>query len=426
MLRPWGGVECLGSAASGKVTWNESVRGPLDGAGSWTQQYGNSHNTACSEDQLVNGPLGVLWFGEPGPQGMVERHARAEAPLAMDGRLFIEGEDRVLAVDAYNGTLLWKREIPGAVRVKTKRDSGNLAITKTGLFVAALDECYRLDPVTGKTLRMYEMPVDGLDGPRRWGYITVIDGVLYGTTATAMTQPYAALLKACLNRGVWKEPDEIPASFLADYERFKKRYPDPKDLKMAAERSGLLYQNMTRFAWGGEFTQKGAVTAGLMVSDRLFAIDVDTGKTLWKYDGKKIANVAIVAGMGKIFLADKEVSDEDRDAALADRHKLISAGVYKLREGARSELKQRQQQLADYVEQQQKRKKEGKDHRQLDRMIDQLRYVVGAMEAEFYKDDLPAGKLTQADADVRAGCRTGRANRKAALEKNARPHRLLW
>ncbi|UCF16809.1 MAG: PQQ-binding-like beta-propeller repeat protein, partial [Phycisphaerales bacterium] len=106
ILRPWGGVACLSFHRDGDVVWRSFVQGPLEGAGAWTQQYGDPQNTACSDDELVYGPLGILWFGEPGPRGMTERHARAQSPVAMDGRMFMEGEDLVMAVDAFNGTLL--------------------------------------------------------------------------------------------------------------------------------------------------------------------------------------------------------------------------------------------------------------------------------------------------------------------------------
>ncbi|MFH1719718.1 MAG: PQQ-binding-like beta-propeller repeat protein, partial [Planctomycetota bacterium] len=124
ILRPWGGTACLSFHRDGQVAWRTYVRGPLEGAGAWRQQYCDPQNSACSGDELVGGPLGVLWFGEPGPQGMVERHAEAQSPVSMDGRLFMEGEEMITAADAFNGTLLWKREIPGAVRVKIKADSG--------------------------------------------------------------------------------------------------------------------------------------------------------------------------------------------------------------------------------------------------------------------------------------------------------------
>ncbi|GEM_PF-5118895 len=53
------------------------TRGKLKGAGSWTGLYGNTANTSSTPDTLVKGPLGVLWYGEPGSQDMVGR-ARGE------------------------------------------------------------------------------------------------------------------------------------------------------------------------------------------------------------------------------------------------------------------------------------------------------------------------------------------------------------
>ncbi len=58
ILRPWGGTACLSFHSDGDVVWRSFVRGPLEGAGAWTQQYGDPQNTACSGDELVYGPLG--------------------------------------------------------------------------------------------------------------------------------------------------------------------------------------------------------------------------------------------------------------------------------------------------------------------------------------------------------------------------------
>ena len=291
MLRPWGGTEYLSFHESGQVVWKRFTRGPLEGAGDWTQQFADPHNTACSQDELVHGPLGILWFGEPGPQGMVERHAGAQAPVALAGRLFVQGEHIIRAVDAFNGTLLWQREIPGAVRVLIKADGGNLVVTETGLYVAALDKCYRLDPATGQTMRVYEMPASSPGQRHRWGYVSVVGNVLYGSTATAMKNEYGAMLASFLENGQWRAAADVPAEFRDEYERFKKLYPDPKDLQMAAQRDGYMYGRMTNFPGGGEFTQKNAVTQNMMVSDKVFAVDTETGRLLWEYAGQRIANI---------------------------------------------------------------------------------------------------------------------------------------
>jgi outer membrane protein assembly factor BamB len=391
ILRPWGGTACLSFHRDGQVTWRKYVRGPLEGAGEWTQQFSDPQNTACSGDELVYGPLGVLWFGEPGPLGMVERHACAQSPVSMDGRLFMEGEEIITAADAFNGTLLWKREIPGAVRVMVKADSGNLVVTKDGLYVAAYDKCYRLDPETGQTIREYEVPPSSDGSPRRWGYISVVGNILYGSAAKAMREDYGAIIKRFLENGRWKNIEDVPENYRDQYERSRKLYPEPIDLFRAAQRSGAMYGSMTAFASGGEFLQKNAVTGNLMTGDKVFAMDTETGKLLWQRDGKKIADITIALGDGKIFYADSGITDEQKDSALQKRRELIDGGIYKEREGVLDDLKEKQEFLA-------RKLKENPSYSQKS----QVQYLISSLRAELYQDEYPEeGTLTRDDADVR-------------------------
>ncbi|MCH7557935.1 MAG: PQQ-binding-like beta-propeller repeat protein [Planctomycetes bacterium] len=390
ILRPWGGTACLSFHRDGEVSWRKYVRGPLEGAGAWTQQYGDPQNTSCSGDELVYGPLGVLWFGEPGPQGMTERHARAQSPVSMNGRLFMQGEELIMAVDAFNGTLLWKREIPGAVRVKVKADSGNLTVTEDGLYVAAHDKCYRLDLETGETIREYKIPPSSDESPRRWGYISVVDNILYGSAAKAMDEDYGAILKRFVVNGKWKNIEDVPQEHRVRYEYYKKLYPGPKDLLMAAQRGGIMYRYMTSFARGGEFLQKNAVTDNLMVSDKIFAMDTETGKLLWKRSGKKIANITITLGDGKIFYADSGISEGQRNRALKRRRRLKKSGVYKEREGVLEELREKKKFLAEKL----------KENKSYNRKAT-VEYLISSLEAELFKEEYGEGSLTYDDADVR-------------------------
>ena len=63
-----------------------------------------------------------------------------------------------MCYDAYNGTFLWERNIPGAVRVRADVDGGNLCLAKDALYVAAMNKCFSLDPVTGNTVKTYDLP----------------------------------------------------------------------------------------------------------------------------------------------------------------------------------------------------------------------------------------------------------------------------
>ncbi len=248
MLKPVGGTIAIGqpAAAQGKVKplekgalrgwlaeaglpegqiseddglWLTLRRGPLPGAGSWTHQYAEPGNTTCGDDQLVRCPLGVLWFGGPGPRQMAERHRRAAAPLSVGGRLFIlgegsadrigGGENSVMAYDAYNGVKLWERKIRGALRVTVTHDAGNSAANADSLFVAVDDECLRFDAATGEMKRTYAVPPAEDGKPRRWGYVAVVDDVLYGSrTAQGRIADCLFALDLASGELLWKHQAE--------------------------------------------------------------------------------------------------------------------------------------------------------------------------------------------------------------------------
>jgi len=332
-LRSW----LRGSGAPGAEitdkdgTWMKMVRGPLPGTGKWTHQYADVANTACSEDQLVKGSLGVLWFGRPGPEKMVERHARAAAPVAMDGRMFVQGENVIMAYDSYNGVLLWEREIPGAVRVRVDSDMGNLALEKDGLYVAAHDKCIRLDPATGKTIRTYEVPPAEDRKPRRWGYVACVGNTLYGTRARPLREEYGATWGQLVNDdGTWRSPNEVAPSRSMMYGNYISEFPEP-DRRAFAEfqYAGGMWRYMELWpAWGSVSTPRGAVTSRIMASDALFAIDADTGKQRWIYNGGQIAHPAITIGDGTVFFADCDVTDEQKAAAIKEKRGLIARGIW--------------------------------------------------------------------------------------------------
>ncbi|MFC1543316.1 PQQ-binding-like beta-propeller repeat protein, partial [Candidatus Neomarinimicrobiota bacterium] len=315
--------------------WAKVTRGELEGAGSWTEQYGNPQNTASSDDELVKGQLGVLWYGAPGPQRMVERHARAASPVSINGRLFIQGEEVIMAYDAYNGTPLWEKEIPGAVRVRVAVDGGNLVVTEDALYVAAFDKCYRLNPATGETVRVYEIPSSSDGSPRRWGYISCTGNTLYGSTAIPLKNEYAALWKNFVENGKWKNIDEIPSEYRMQYTNYINTYDEPNEKARADfQRSGALWRLMTDFpGWENYNPAEGAVTENIMVSDKVFAMDTETGKLLWAHSGKRIAHITISIGDGKIFFAESAVSENQKKSSLAANEGLIRRGIYEEADG---------------------------------------------------------------------------------------------
>ncbi|MBN78732.1 MAG: hypothetical protein CMJ70_01220, partial [Planctomycetaceae bacterium] len=349
VLRPAGGKLILSAPGDGKFVAElkeharaetsaavkdgmlEFTRGKLHGAGNWTGLYGNMANTSSSKDELVKGPLGVLWFGEPGSKDMVERHARAASPLAINGRLFMQGAEVVMGYDAYNGAFLWRREIKGAVRVQVDVDGSNLAATDDAIFVATGDRVLHLDAQTGKTIREFSLPRKADEPALRWGYVAVRDGILFGSGAVPLKQQYGYLWNVMVKDGEWKAAKDVPANARGTLARGIKMYPKPDSHAYHYfKREGLHWRYMANFPkWLPDHHPSPVNPNTIMLSTKLFAFDIKTGKLLWERNGKGIPNISMVIGEGRLlFLEDDLTAAEKKQAAEATKAN-IEAGIYK-------------------------------------------------------------------------------------------------
>ncbi|MEA1952418.1 MAG: hypothetical protein U9N87_13645, partial [Planctomycetota bacterium] len=157
--------------------WAIIRRGAVPGAGEWTHVRADIANTACSGDKLTSGDFKVLWFGEPGPRIMVDRHWRNTSPLCKDGRLIIPAFDRIVCSDAYNGARLWDLKVPKASRIAMMRDAGWLALGDKYLYAAMDKRCQKINVIDGRVVDTFETP----DGKSDWGYLAVDGDRLYGS-----------------------------------------------------------------------------------------------------------------------------------------------------------------------------------------------------------------------------------------------------
>lgn len=269
LQRPFGGVACLGKP--GAVEKN--VRGALAGAGQWTHQYADAANSSCSADDLVKGPLSMLWFRDS-DFTMPQRHGRGPAPLYLEGRLFVEGLDALRAVDAYNGRPLWEfplkdiaRPYNGEHLMGTAGTHSNFCVSSDGLYVRTGSLCLRLDPATGRKLAEFPAPKHANGKPGTWGFIACTDGTLYGTLVNE--------------------------------------------------------DHIVKWRYG-----KGDMTQQFTESARLFALDARAGKLLWTFDAKNfIRHNAIAVGAGRVYLIDRPLAEADRITALpTDKDKTHATG----------------------------------------------------------------------------------------------------
>lgn len=248
-LEPWRGKFLY----EWKVVGSESRticicrRGALQGAGQWTHFYADPGNSACSVDSIQYGPVDIQWFGRPGPRRMVDRHEKNMAPLYKDGRMFVTGDNYVVAVDAYNGTILWERDLPESIRLGAFKNCGSMAVDAAFLYVASGDTCLAIDVENGETARTFTAMPTSDHRVGEWGYVATLDGLLLGTT----TKPGAN----------WRVQD--------------------------VDTQTLIWRD-----------KQPVVT-----SDILFAVDSTSGKRIWNYRPQRgvIVNPTLTAASDHVF-----------------------------------------------------------------------------------------------------------------------------
>lgn len=180
VTRPFGGLRWCHADAP------PTRRGPLDGAGEWTHQFANPANTSSSGDQRIHANLALQWFGGPGPDLMVDRHLRGPAPLTAQGRLIVPGENQLIAVDAFNGSTLWRLDLPDSQRYTMPYDAGYQSLEAHTLAVAVRDACWIINAASGSVSHRFPVPVpQGETNPLHWGYTVLRNGHLFGSTQKA-------------------------------------------------------------------------------------------------------------------------------------------------------------------------------------------------------------------------------------------------
>ena len=311
--------------------WIIITRKRLAGAGGWTHQYADAANTCCSDDKIVKAPYKTLWYGAPGPQLMVERHAKAEAPLAFDGKLIVEGENIIMVYNAYNGTLLWKREIKGANRVRADVDGGNMAVNQYGLFVAVHDKCLQLNLETGKTIKSFSLPAEWKGNSRRWGYIALKDTILFGSAAMPLKTEYNQIYNTLVDKnGNWRKKEDLKPSEILTLEYCKYLISQNTDeVQKAFQREGLKWHPVADFPdWSGGITGLHGTSDKMMTSDGVFAKNIITGKTLWAHKGREIAQITICIGDQTVFFAEKSINPLQKQKASIEKQRYISKGKW--------------------------------------------------------------------------------------------------
>jgi outer membrane protein assembly factor BamB len=254
LRRPYGGILSLGEPGAMELEAGAAPKG----AGEWTHQYADPANTACSGD-AIRAPLQLAWFRDVG-QRLTQRHGRGPAPLFLDGRIFSEGQDSLVAVDAYNGRLLWEYPLPGILHayegdhlMGTAGTHGNYCVTRDGVYIRRERHALRIDPASGVELARFEAPAGPEGKLLPWGYIASEGGRLYGTLA---------------------DPEHV-----------------------------VTYRYLPGGDLGGQLTE----------SVVFFALDALDGRLLWEHRAlHALRHNAIAIGGGRVYLIDRSLALFDR------------------------------------------------------------------------------------------------------------------
>ncbi len=175
--------------------WFMATREALPGAGAWTHMYGRPDNSAFGGEQLAGASdtsaLELSWIGRPGPRYQTDRQNRKPAPLSTAGRLFLQGLNRVLAVDGHNGTLLWDVGLPGLQRFNIPRSSSNWCADRDTLYLAMGGRLHRLEADTGEERDTIDVHLPRLleerlpPGAWEWGYVAQDGDLFFGSAVRA-------------------------------------------------------------------------------------------------------------------------------------------------------------------------------------------------------------------------------------------------
>lgn len=268
--------------------------GALAGAADWTHEHADAANSRVSRDALVKAPLGLLWFGGTSNEGILPRHGHGPQPQVCQGRVFIEGMDKLRAVDIYTGRQLWEAKLPGvgmvydnlAHQAGANATGTNFISTPDGIYVVLGNKCLLLSLESGKTLREFTLPAKSGEKPPRWGYLNVA-----GDYIVAGSDPIfdADLDKHArgLSKG-WKlgENDNLSASrALVVLDRLTGKTLWSHEARCGFRHNGICVGGGRVYAIdrysGAQLLRLSLASKALSAQPRLVAFDLKTGKEAW-------------------------------------------------------------------------------------------------------------------------------------------------
>lgn len=160
-----------------------------EGIDEWTHPYHGPDNNPQSTDQYVRGDFRTQFLAKPKFSPMPEQ------TVVAGGRIFKamghiahkanqnEWLNTLLCINAYNGTILWRRPTPDGFMIHRNTMIG----TDSTLLMGDARSCKVFDAQTGEVLKEITVPEAITDGPV-WKWMALKDGVLYALVGNPEVQ----------------------------------------------------------------------------------------------------------------------------------------------------------------------------------------------------------------------------------------------
>ena len=317
------------------VGGTKTVKPRPDAIDEWTHFLHDASNNAVAQDTVVGPPRRMQWVGSPRYSRHHDKMSSVSAVVSAGGRVFyimdeaphvsilMAPEWNVIARDAFNGTILWRRPIGTWFSHLHGLKSGPADLPRK--LVAVGDRVYvtlglgapvtALDAATGETVRTYT-------GTKNAREMVCSDGVLYvqvsnaplpttaasyrkGTPAPAAPTPPGRILAIRADSGdvLWTAAyavlkgtltvDGPRVVFMAEDKLLcmdgrsgkvqwtSKPLPRAKQYPVRSAPTLVLYEDVVLFA-AGEKAAEGNRSWDINQDDTLVALSATDGKELWR------------------------------------------------------------------------------------------------------------------------------------------------
>ncbi len=282
---------------------------PFENTGDWTHQYARPDNSAFGGESLWGSTKSedfeVQWMGRPGPRFQTDRSGRKPSPLAVDGRMFVQGNERIVAVDVYNGNILWSKGFLGFMRMNIHRDCSNWAADHDYLYLAIGGNLIKVDQKTGSVVRVISLENE----MNNWGFISVVDNKILGSSV-----PDGSNFSDYHGGTGWYDAKGGPLAFkvisktlFALDKQGNKNVWTYKPQGVIINPTITMYNDQICFveSEGAKLSKDGRGGDDLFKNTWLITLDLNSGKQVWKRKIKTMPGItmySMAAGNGKYVI----------------------------------------------------------------------------------------------------------------------------